>query len=62
MLPKRVEEILASPRYYEVLYNNQSVLIEKLNKDASTATVRINNSGENMVVPVVNLTETGKIN
>jgi H-type small acid-soluble spore protein len=62
MLPKRVEEILASPKYYEVLYNNQSVLIETLNKDASTATVRINNSGENMVVPVVNLTETGKIN
>jgi H-type small acid-soluble spore protein len=62
MLPKRIEEILASPRYHEVLYNNQSVLIEKLNKEESTATVRINNSGENMVVPVVNLTETGKIN
>lgn len=61
MLPKRVEEILNSPKYYEVLYNNQSVLIEKLNKEQSTASVRINDTGEHMDVPVISLTETGKV-
>jgi H-type small acid-soluble spore protein len=61
MLPKRVEEILGSPKYYEVLYNNQPVLIEKLNKEQSTVSVKINDTGEHMDVPVVNLTETGKV-
>lgn len=61
MLPKRVEEILSSPKYYEVLYNNQPVLIEKLNREQSTASVRINDTGEHIDVSVVNLTETGKV-
>lgn len=61
MLPKRVEEILRSQDYYEVLYNNQPVLIEKLNKEQSTASVRINDTGEHVEVPVINLTETGKV-
>lgn len=61
MLPKRVEEILGSQKYYEVLYNNQPVLIEKLNKEQSTASIMINDTGEHMVVPVINLIETGKV-
>lgn len=61
MLPKRVEEILSSPKYYEILYNNQPVLIEKLNKKQSTASVRINDTGEHMDVPVISLIETGKV-
>jgi H-type small acid-soluble spore protein len=61
MLPKRVDEILGYPKYYEVLYNNQPELIEKLNKEQSTVSVKINDTGEHMDVPVVNLTETGKV-
>ena len=61
MLPKRVEEILASPKYYEVLYNNQPILIEKLNKAQSTVSVKINDTGDHLDVPVISLTETGKV-
>lgn len=61
MLPKRVEEILNSPKYYEVLYNNQPVHIETLNRNQSTASVRINNTGDPVDIPVINLAETGNV-
>lgn len=58
MLPKRVEEILDSSKNIEVLYNGQPIWIEDINKNSSTAKIKV--MGSNQVldnVPVVDLKE-----
>jgi len=58
MLPKRVEEILDSSKNIEVLYNGQPIWIEDMNKNSSTAKIKV--MGSNQIldnVPVVDLKE-----
>ncbi len=58
MLPKRVEEILDSSKNIEVLYNGQPIWIEDINKNSSTAKIKV--MGSNQIldnVPVVDLKE-----
>lgn len=58
MLPKRVGEILDSSKNIEVLYNGQPIWIEGINKNSSTAKIKV--MGSNQIldnVPVVDLKE-----
>lgn len=58
MLPKRVEEILDSSKNIEVLYNGQPIWIEDINKNSSTAKIKV--MGSNQIldnVPVIDLKE-----
>ncbi len=43
---KRAEEIVLSPKEYEVSYNGVSVWIDKLHDDGKTATVHLRKSLE----------------
>lgn len=43
---QRAQEIVASPKEYEVTYNGVSVWIDKLHEDQKTATVHLRKSLE----------------
>lgn len=59
MLTDRAVEIIAAPQNIEVVYHNQPVWIEAIDKERSMAEVVILGSKERRSVPVAELEETG---
>lgn len=60
MITNRVREILESTDNLEVLHNGNQVWIENIDTSSDTAKVRVLENNQNIVVPVNELTETGR--
>ena len=56
----RAKEILEATENLEVLYHGSPVWLENVNSDNQMAYVRVLENDENIVVPVIDLNETGR--
>jgi len=60
MITSRIQEVLEAPDNIEILHKGNQVWIENVDMSNGTAQVRVLENNQNIVVPIDELTETGR--